>query len=200
MTATPTVLLRPLGMLEWDSIALGLAATDALLKEAEVEPLLVRPVSPGRFVALFSGDVDSVRSALRRGAEVGAGSLVDSLFLPKPHPSIGPALGARTGHREVDAVGVIETLTLCALVLAADGAAKTGEVRLLEIRLGMGLAGKAFCTLTGEVSQVRAAIEVGAALASERGHHLRDVVIPRPDPRLVAFFLDPTPPFSDVLV
>ncbi|MAE95251.1 MAG: propanediol utilization protein [Deltaproteobacteria bacterium] len=187
-------------MLEWDSIAQGWLAADALLKEAEVATIAVRPVTPGRFVALFSGDVESVRSALGRGIEVGGDSVIDSLFLPAPHPGLTPAIAARSAVDAVEAVGVIETLSLCSLVLAADGAAKSGSVELLEIRLAMGLGGKAFCVLSGEVSDVEAAVARGTDLARERGHHLRSVVIPRPDERTVRHLLDPQDPFSDFVV
>ena len=46
----------------------------------------------------------------------------------------------------------------------------------------MGLGGKAFVVISGEVSNVEAAVERGAALAAERGYLLESVVIPRPDP------------------
>lgn len=200
MTERSSPIRRPLGMLEWDSVARGIEATDALLKGANVELVLVRPVTPGRFVALFLGDVEDVRTAIEAGARVGADSLIDSLFLPAPHPGLVPAIAARTGRDRVDAIGILETLSLCSLLLAADGAAKTGEVHLLEIRLGMGLGGKAFAVLTGEVSQVEAAIQRGTDLAKGRGYHLRSVVVPRPDPRTVTFLVDPLPPFSDFVL
>ncbi len=187
-------------MLEWDSIAAGLEATDAVLKHAPVDSILLRPVTPGRYIALFTGEVEAVRAALKRGAEVGEAALVDSLFLPQPHPDLVPALGARTRLKDLSAIGVIETLTLCSLILAADAAAKTGSVSLTEIRLGMGLGGKAFCVLTGEVSQVESAISRGTLLAKERGYHLRSVVIPNPDPRMATLFLQPPQPFSDVTI
>jgi microcompartment protein CcmL/EutN len=62
----------------------------------------------------------------------------------------------------------------------------------------MGLGGKAFCVCTGEVSQVESAVAQGSLLARERGYHLRSVVIPQPDLRMVPFFLEPTQPFSDL--
>ena len=200
MTRIPTPMTDPLGMLEWDSIAQGLFASDALVKEAEVTPVAIRPVTPGRFVTLFSGAVEAVRSALHRGHEAGGECVVDSLFLPAPHPGIIPAIGARARFDDLDAVGVIETLSLCSLLTAADGAAKAGSVDLVEIRLGMGLGGKAFCVFSGEVSDVEAALERGTALARERGRHLRSVVIPRPDPRTVQYLIDPQEPFSDFVV
>lgn len=187
-------------MVEWDSIAQGWLAADALLKEADVTPVVIRPITPGRFVALFAGEVEEVRASLRRGQDIGGDSVVDSLFLPAPHPGIVPAIGARTGLDEVDAIGIIETLSSCAALVAADGAAKTGTVELLELRLAMGLGGKAFCVVTGEVSDVEAALDRGTELARDRGHHLRSVVIPRPDPRTATHLIDPLPPFSDFLV
>ncbi len=200
MPGTVPPLVMPLGMLEWDSIADGLAATDALLKEAPVEAILIRPVSPGRFTALFTGEVEAVRASLRRGLEVRPSSILDSLFLPKPHPGLVPAIGARAKVGEVDAVAILETATLCSLLVAADAAAKTGSVELLEIRLGMGLGGKAFAVWTGEVSQVEAALERAKELASERGRYLRSALIPRPDPRLALHFAEPPSPFADYLV
>ena len=200
MAGVPAPITDPLGMLEWDSIAQGVFASDGLVKEAEVTPLTVRPVSPGRFVSLFSGEVEAVRAALLRGQDAGGESVVDSLFLPAPHPGIVPAIGARTGLGSVEAVGIIETLSLCSLLVAADGAAKTGAVELVEIRLAMGLGGKAFCVMSGEVSDVEVALARGTDLARERGRHLKSIVIPRPDPRTVQYLIDPQDPFSDFVV
>jgi microcompartment protein CcmL/EutN len=177
-----------------------LEATDAVLKQAEVKPLVVRPVSPGRFVALFSGEVEAVTSALDRGRTVGGDSVVDSLLLAAPHPGIAPALGCRIDPRDIEAVGVIETDSICSLLLAADGAAKCAEVRLIEIRLAMGLGGRAFAMLTGEVSHVESALERGTELARERGHFRACAVIPRPSPQTLAVLARPVPPFSDFVV
>ena len=53
-------------------------------------------------------------------------------------------------------------------------------VDLIEVRLALGLAGKAFTTLTGEVGAVRAAVEAGAQSASSSGMLVEKVVIPAP--------------------
>ena len=197
MPGAPAPINSPLGMLEWDSVAQGLFASDALIKEADVETIVVRPITPGRLVALFTGDVESVRASLKRGMEAGGDSVIDSLLLAAPHAGIVPAIGSRTGFENVEAVGIIETLSLCSLLLAADGAAKTGNVVLTEIRLAMGLGGKGFCVMSGEVSDVESAMARGTELARGRGHHLGSVVIPRPDPRTVRHLVDPIDPFSD---
>ena len=63
-------------------------------------------------------------------------------------------------------------------------AALLGQVRvtLLEVRLAMALGGKAFCTLTGDVSSVQAAVAAGRAVIAEAGVLVNAVVIARPHP------------------
>ena len=61
----------------------------------------------------------------------------------------------------------------------------------------MGLGGKAFVVLTGEVSDVEAAVGRGSEVASGRGYLLSSVVIPRPDPAALAFLAKPETPFRD---
>jgi microcompartment protein CcmL/EutN len=156
-----------------------------------------RPVAPGRYFALFAGEVEAVQSAVACAVEIGGASVLDQLVLASPHKSLLPVIRGKGTTEPLEAVGVIETLTMCSLILAADGAAKTGDVRLHEIRLAMGLGGKAFVVLTGEVSDVEAAVERGSALAAGRGTLLSSVVIPNPDPVALEFLQKPLTPFRD---
>jgi microcompartment protein CcmL/EutN len=188
---------RPLGAIEWDSIAQGVRAADALVKAAPVTPVVFRPVTPGRYFALYAGEVEAVQAATLRALEVGGASVLDHLVLPSPHKTLVPAIKGKGSPDALMAIGIIETLTMCSLILAADAAAKTGEVRLHEVRLAMGLGGKAFVVVTGEVSNVEAAVERGSALAAARGYLLSSVVIPNPDPAALAFLAKPASPFRD---
>ncbi len=187
-------------MLEWSSIAQGLFAADALVKEAEVQCLALRPVTPGRFVALFTGSVEAVRRALGRGAECGAPFVFDSLFLAAPHADIMAVLSAQPRDKVGGAVGIIETHSLCAALFAADAAAKCAAVRLHEIRLAMGLGGKAFITFSGEQSAVESALHAGSETARERGQLLHAVVLANPDVRLRTHFEQSTVHFSDFMI
>jgi microcompartment protein CcmL/EutN len=176
-----------IGVLELCSVARGIEVADAILWEAEVEMLFAEPVQPGKFVMLFTGSVQDVRSGLRRGAELAGSDLVDQLHLPQVHEQVEAAL-KRTGgtiNGELDAVGIVETTTVASSVVAADAALKAASVDLLELRIANGLGGKSFFTLTGEVSDVRSSIASGARTAQEQGLLARDVVIPRPHPDLV---------------
>ena len=182
------VLPRPcVGILEHRSIARGIEVADAILKEASVEMLFSEPVHPGKYASLFTGEVEDVRSALRRGSEAAGEDLLDETLIPDVHADVRPAIAASASEGPLDALGVIETFTVASAVLAADRAAKRASVRLLRIRLANGLGGKCFVTLTGEVADVCAAVEAGAKAASERRLLVRDVVIPRPHADLARY-------------
>ena len=66
-------------------------------------------------------------------------------------------------------------------------ALKAAGVELVEVRLALGLGGKAFATVTGEVSDVAAAVEAATELASARGMLTEAVVIPAPAAGLAEF-------------
>lgn len=169
------------GLIELASIAAGYETTDALRKEAQVELLLSRPVSPGKWVVLFSGPVEEVTSALRRGTEVGADTLIDTLLIPNLEPTLLQLVrGEVEEPAEIDAVGVIETLSVASTIRAGDVAAKTASLRLVGLGLAVGLGGKSYVTLTGEVADVEAGVEAGAVDAERVGMLVRRVVIPQP--------------------
>ena len=117
---------------------------------------------------------------------VAGADLVDRLLLPQVHEQVELGLRRRGNiNGQIDALGVVETTTVAAAVEAADAALKQATVDLLELRIANGLGGKSYFTLTGEVSDVRAAVMRGAGVASERGTLAREVVIPRPHSDLV---------------
>lgn len=175
-----------IGLLELCSVARGVEVADGVLWEADVEMLFASPVQPGKYVLLFTGSVQDVASALRRGAELAGSDLVDRLHIQQVHPQVEAGLRRNGGqiNGALDAVGVVETTTVAASILAADAALKTATVDLLDLRIANGLGGKSFFTLTGEVSDVRSSVQAGAKLAEESGTLARQVVIPRPHPDL----------------
>jgi len=181
-----TALGTCIGLLELCSVARGVEVADAVLWEADVDVLFASPVQPGKYVLLFTGSVQDVGAALRRGAELAGSDLVDRLHIQQVHAQVEAGLRRNGGviDGELDAVGVVETTTVAASILAADAALKTATVDLLDLRIANGLGGKSFFTLTGEVSDVRSAVQAGAKSAEESGTLARQVVIPRPHPDL----------------
>ncbi len=169
-----------IGLIELSSIARGIDVTDRVLKEAAVSVLVARPVSPGKYVILFTGGVEDVQSSMRAGTEAAASSLVDRLLLPAVHDGVLTALDRPVRVPELDAVGVIETFTVASTLLAADVAAKKAAVTLIEVHLACGIGGKSYVTLTGPIGDVDASVSAGAGAAAENDLLLARVVIPRP--------------------
>ncbi len=160
----------------------GIEAADALLWEAAVELLFSSPVQPGKYVLLFSGSVEDVRSSLRRGEELGGQDVIDRLHIPQVHEQVELALKRTDEYIEgkLDAIGIVETTTVASAILAADRALKKATVDLFDLRIANGLGGKSYLSLVGEVSDVRAAVTEAASRAAEEGRLSRDVVIPNP--------------------
>jgi len=176
-----------IGLIEWASIAAGYEATDALVKEAPVDVLQSRAVTPGKFFALFTGPVEEVASALRRGLEAAGDVVLDYLMIPDVEPTLLVlAQGESVRVRRLDAVGVIETLSIASTIRAADVASKTATLRLLTLRLAAGIGGKSFVTFTGEVGDVSVAVDEGARDAEDAGMLVRKVVIPQAHPSMLA--------------
>ena len=153
--------LQPaLALLELASIAVGIEAGDAMVKRAPVDVLHAGTIHPGRYLVLVAGEVGDVEEAFAAGCEVGAPSLVDSVFLPNVHRQVVAALrGVRRPGRG-EALGVVETATVAATIDAADAGVKGAAVELLELRLGDGLGGKGYLLFDGSVSAVEAAVAV----------------------------------------
>jgi microcompartment protein CcmL/EutN len=169
--------LPALALVEVNSIARGVVVADAACKKAHVRLLQSHPVSPGKHVVIFAGGVAEVEESLAAGLAAAGATLVDKLFLPYAHAALAPLVGGAQagppGGRH-DAVGIVETFTIAATLAAADAAVKAAEVTLCDMRLGQGIGGKAFFSLSGELHAVeaatdaaRAAIEAGLLAAIE---------------------------------
>jgi len=176
-----------IGILELSSVAKGVEAADAVLKEAHVEMLFATNVQPGKYVMLYTGAVRDVEASTARGAALAGADLVDKLVIQQVHEQVVPMLRRKGGkiNGVLDAIGVVETTTVASSVVACDLALKSATVDLIDFRIANGLGGKSFFVVTGEVSDVRSAVAAGARMAQEKGQLLREVVIPKPHAELV---------------
>ncbi len=85
------------------------------------------------------------------------------------------------------AIGLVETKGLIALVEATDAMAKAANVEIVKrVSIGGGLV---TTVVSGDVGSVRAAVEAGAAAATQVGELVSSHVIPRPAEGLVAAYL-----------
>ena len=173
-----------IGFLELNSIAKGILAADMMLKAAEIKLVQARPSCPGKYQILISGEVSAVESALNIGEETARANVIDKLLIPRVHPQVIEAINMSSMPASLKALGVLEFFSVTGAITAADAAAKAANVSLMEIRLGTGIGGKSFVTLTGDVGAVEESVEAGAKTAAASGALIEKVVIAHPDKEL----------------
>ncbi|MEE8451245.1 MAG: BMC domain-containing protein [Thermoguttaceae bacterium] len=86
-----------------------------------------------------------------------------------------------------DAIGLLETKGLVALVEATDAMAKAANVQIAKrIQIGGGLV---TTVVRGDVGSVRAAVEAGANAASQVGELVASHIIARPADGVIDAYL-----------
>lgn len=174
-----------IGLIELTSIAAGMLAADIMLKTSDVELILNRSICSGKYMVLIGGDVAAVQTAVDAASDMVRFAVIDTFVIPNVHEQIFPAIAGHTGVEVLEALGIVETFSVASLIEAADAAAKSASIKLIELRLAMALGGKAFFTCTGEVAAVSSAVESGAKVASDKGVLVNKVVIAQPRQELL---------------
>ena len=170
-------------MIEFKTVASGITATDIMLKTADIEVVQAGPVCPGKYIATIAGEISAVKASIEAAERYNSAMLIDKFLLGAPHETVQPAICGALEVKNKGAVGIIETFTAASAVVAADTAAKTALIELIEVRLAKGMCGKSYVILTGSVSAVTAAIDKAKA-GVEDGLLLDTSVIAGPDERL----------------
>ena len=173
-----------IGLIELNSIAAGIQVVDAMLKAAQVELVVARTICSGKYLIIVTGDVAAVAASVDSGVNLVEGAVIDSTAIPRVHADILPAVSGVSRVLDIKALGIIESFTVASLLEAADSAVKAANVEIVEIRLAMALGGKAFVTLTGDISAVRSAVDAGAELVAQKGLLVNKAVIAKPEPGL----------------
>jgi microcompartment protein CcmL/EutN len=155
-----------LALLELESIARGFTTADALLKRADVTLALAEPVTPGKYLLLFHGQVADVEESFQAALEQAGPLLIDKLYLPGPSGQLIGALEGTFGEKSSESLGIVETHTVASALLAADAALKAADVWLTTLHLARGIGGKGYFTLAGDLDGVQAALEAAAAAIS----------------------------------
>jgi ethanolamine utilization protein EutM len=86
-----------------------------------------------------------------------------------------------------NAIGLVETKGLVPLIEATDAMAKAANVKI-EKRVAIG-GGLVAAVVSGDVGSVRAAVEAGAAAATQVGELVSSHIIPRPSDGLMEAYL-----------
>ncbi len=175
---------RAIGMVEFKTVSAGIIAADQMVKTAEVELLEAQTVCPGKYIALIAGDLSAVKAAVERARSVRPEEMIDDFVLGNPDPSIFPAIYGTSNVESINALGILETYDAAAIIEAADIAAKTAIVSLIELRIAKGMCGKSYMLITGEVAACQAAIDKAMVTVGDKGMFLDSSVIASPDPKL----------------
>jgi microcompartment protein CcmL/EutN len=173
---------KSIGLIELSSVAAGFAVADTMLKAGNVRLLLSRSICSGKYMVLIGGDTAAVEAAVEAGGEAAGGCLIDSLVVANLHQDVFLAIGRTQPVEPTGALGILESFNVATLIQAADAVAKSASVQLLEVRLAMALGGKAFCTMTGDVASVNAAVAAGRKVIADAGVLVNAVVLSRPHP------------------
>ena len=178
--------MEALGMLELSSIAVAYQVEDAMLKASDVDLLVARTICSGKYIVMVGGPVVAVEASVRAGKAMSREALIDELMIPNIDQRVFPAItgGVSLTERDKDALGILEAFSVTSIIEGADAAVKAARVKLFRIHVAMAIGGKGFLMLTGEVSEVEAAVEAGARQIGKRGLLVSKVVIPRPEERL----------------
>jgi len=181
-----------LALIEFDSIAAGIEAGDAMAKKAPIARLVAGTVQPGKYLVLVAGAVADVAESLAAGLSVGASATLDHVYLPGVHPHVVDALAGGRRPKPIDALGVVETRTVAAAIAAADAGVKGAQVTLLEVRLADGLGGRGLVFFSGLVADVEAAVRIGADVIAGTPALIHAVVIPQLHAEMAANLLADT--------
>ena len=162
-----------LGMVETKGLVAMIEAADAMVKAAKVTLVGWEKIGAGYVTAIVRGDVAAVKAATDAGAAAArrVGELVSVHVIPRPHANLEEsAMG--------EALGMIETKGLVAMIEAADAMVKAAKVTLVGWeKIG---AGYVTAMVRGDVAAVKAATDAGAAAARRVGELVSVHVIPRP--------------------
>ena len=178
-----------LGVLEFNSIAVGFHALDEMVKTAPIIIVDARTISQGKYLIIFSGDLASVEYSFQKGTEIGSNFIVDSLILSMVHPEVIGAIGNVKQTEEWGTIGIIETLNVTSGIKAADIAAKEGGVNIVEIRLANGYGGKSYVKMIGDLENIQAAMNSATQKLELEKLLFSKTIIPQPQEEVKHFFL-----------
>ena len=176
---------KAIGVVEYKTVSAGVVAADAMVKTSDVSVIEAQTVCPGKYIVIITGVLSAVDAAVNTARVQHGEHLISSFVLGNPHESIFPAIYGATEIEEVAALGVLETYDAASMIVAADEAAKTAIVDLIELRLARGMCGKSYVLLTGSVAAVEAAVEETVEVLKDEGTMLDYAVIPSPSKEFV---------------
>jgi microcompartment protein CcmL/EutN len=176
--------MNSIGLVEVKNVSKGIVVTDEMLKSAGVHLISSGSVCPGKFVTVVGGELSAIHAAVDRAKLIAEDAMIDTFVIGNLGDHVYEAVCGTATVTQRRAFGIVETFTAASAIEAADAAVKAGDIELVEVRIARGMAGKCFATMTGDVADVKAAVEAGAAIAARQGVLINTEVIANPHPEL----------------
>ena len=151
--------MKAIGFMELKDMGLGLVVADAIAKAAPVDLLEAKPICPGWFFILFTGESAAVTAAAKTGAQIAGERMIAKDEVYKLSDHVIEAMTPTPFQGEMKSLGIVESKNLVAGIRLADLAAKGGRIELMNMRRSVGNAGKVLLTFTGETASVNQAID-----------------------------------------
>src|ERR1035438_3618927 len=117
-----------IGLIELTSVAAGFQSCDAMLKAADVELVLSRSICSGKYMVMVRGDVAAVEASVAAGIAEARFAIIDSFVIANLHESVFPALSGVSKVEKLEALGIVESFSVAALIEGADAAVKTAAL------------------------------------------------------------------------
>ena len=160
---------QAIGVVELKSLAKGVEACDTALKSAGVRLVTAHPTCPGKYEIIVTGAIADVTAAMDVVKSRFSDAIIDCSVMGRIDPAVITARVGTQAAERTGRVGIIETFSGASAIKAADIAVKTAHVALYDLRISRGMGGKGMVILTGDVGDVTAAVEAGAAHATAEG-------------------------------
>ncbi|MCG7405874.1 BMC domain-containing protein [Paenibacillus sp. ACRRX] len=149
-----------IGVIELRSISKGYETADHMLKTSPVTIHHLKPICPGKFLIIMSGDTADVQVAMDAAIAEAGEYRISDFTLHGVHPDVVEGLKRRYSSHPVDAVGIVETSTVSSGMYALNEALKQCHIHVKKMNLGMAIGGKFLAVFTGSVSDVEQGMKV----------------------------------------
>ncbi len=171
---------RSIGVVEFRSIAVGISAVDRIVKASDVKIVEAKTICPGKYYIIFAGLVSAVKNSISVIEGESEPFIIDSVVIPNIYPQIFAGLSGTSEVRQMQSIGIIETLTSPSIIWAADTAIKATDIDIVEVRIARALGGKNICVINGVLSDVEESVSAGIRYPKEKGFLVDYQVIAAP--------------------
>lgn len=169
-----------IAVVETKSVARGIVVTDSMAKAASISIVLSSSFCPGKYLTIVEGELDALESVVETAEKLGGRHIFSSFIIGGLNTKVIEAIGGKP-NGTLDALGIVESMHIAALINSADIAVDSAEVDFVEFRLARGCGVNSFYIITGDISSVTDAVNNASGFLGKKGSLIAKKIIPNPD-------------------